>query len=125
MIQNGPARGRWAVSVILRSMANITDPSAVLFCNTEVRPGADKTMQFYWWMKALKQEYLANPNLATLITNDTSLVVDGSATDGRTPITGADVITFLTNVNTFITSLEANSAAILNNFAKISPNPRP
>jgi hypothetical protein len=107
-------------------MANVTDPSAVLFCNGQVRPGADKTMQFYWWMKALKQEYLANPNLATLLPNDaTALVVDGSATDGRTPITGADVQLFLTNINTFITSLEANSSALLNNFAKISVNPRP
>ena len=106
-------------------MANITDPTAILFCNTQVRTGADKTMQFYWWMKALKVEYLANPNLATLLPNDSSPVLDGSATDGRTPITGADVQAFLTNVNTFITSLEANSSAILNNFAKISVNPRP
>lgn len=106
-------------------MANITDPSAVLFCNSQVRAGADKTMQFYWWMKALKVEYMANPNLATLLPNDSSLVIDGSAVDGRTPITGADVQTFLTNVNTFLTSLEANSSAILNNFAKISVNPRP
>jgi hypothetical protein len=106
-------------------MANITDPTAVNFSNTQVRAGADKTMQFYWWMKALKTEYLANPNLATLLPNDASLVVDGSATDGRTPITGADVQSFLTNVNTFITTLEANSSVILNNFAKISVNPRP
>ena len=106
-------------------MANITDPTAVLFCNTQVRPGADKTCQFYWWMKALKQQYLANPNLASLISSDASLVVDGSAQDGRTPITGADVQAFLTNVNTFLTSLEANNAAILNVFAKIAVNPRP
>ena len=105
-------------------MANITDPTAVSFCNGQVRVGADKTMQFYWWMKALKVMYLANPALATLITNDASLIVDGSAQDGRTPITGADVNAFLTNVNTFITSLEANSSAILSNFAKISVNPR-
>jgi hypothetical protein len=106
-------------------MANITDPTAVNFSNTQVRAGADKTMQFYWWMKALKVEYLANPNLATLFPNDASLVVDGSATDGRTPITGADVQSFLTNVNSFISTLEANSSVILNNFAKISVNPRP
>ena len=107
-------------------MANITDSTAVNFVNTQVRAGADKTMQFYWWMKALKVAYASNPNLATLLANDaTATVVDGSATDGRTPITGADVQSFLMNVNTFINTLEANSSALLNNFSKIAVNPRP
>src|ERR1017187_1410051 len=107
-------------------MENMVDPSAILFCNGQVRPGADRTMQFYWWMKALKIEYLANPNLAALIPNDsTAIVIDGAAVDGRTVITGADVQVFLANVNGFITSLEANSGVILSNFAKIAVNPRP
>ena len=107
-------------------MPNITDVTAINFANTQVRVAADKTMQFYWWMKALKQEYLANPGLAAALPNDpTALLVDGSATDGRTPITGADVQLFLSNMNTLLVSLEANSAAILNSFAKIAVNPRP
>lgn len=104
----------------------ITDPSAVYFCNNWVRPGADKTMKFYFWCLALKEYYVANPNLATLIPADaTAIVVDGSAQDGRTPIYGQDVQTFLTNINGLITTVQASSNLILNNFAKISPNPLP
>jgi len=46
-------------------MANIIDPTAVAFCNQEIRPSADRLMQFYWWCKSLKVAYLANPALAT------------------------------------------------------------
>jgi hypothetical protein len=107
-------------------MPNITDPSAVLFCNNSVRSSADRIVQCYWYWKTVKEIYLANPNLATLIPNDaTALVVDGSATDGRTPIYGADVQLLLTNVNALITTLEANSGALLNAFSKIAVNQHP
>jgi hypothetical protein len=105
-------------------MANITDPTAVRFCNEQVRVAADKTVQFYWWCKQLKVEYVANPSLATLIPNDSSPLIDGAAQDGRTVLTGADVNAVLTNINALITSLEANSSAILNIFAKVAVNPR-
>ncbi len=106
-------------------MANITDPTAVLFCNAQVRPTADRIVQLYWWAKTVKQLFLANPTLATLLPNDTSVVVDGSATDGRTQITGADVNSLITNVNAFITSMEATSGALLNAYTKVAVNTHP
>jgi len=106
-------------------MANITDVNAVKFCNEQVRPSADRIMQFYWWCKGLQVQW-ASQGLAAKIPNDaTALVVDGSATDGRTPITGADVIAMLTNLQNLVNSMEANSSLILLQFAKVSVNPRP
>lgn len=104
-------------------MANITDPTAVRFCNEQVRPAADRLVQLYWWLKAVKQEYIATPALASSIPNDaTATVVDGSATDGRTTITGADVQATLADLNSLITSLEATSSAMLNRFYKVAVN---
>jgi hypothetical protein len=105
-------------------MANITDPSAVKFSNEQVRPAADRIMQFYWFCKGLKVQWTSQ-NLAALIPNDASLMVDGSAQDGRTQITGADVNVLLSNLNTFINSLEANTNLMLNQFGKVAVNPRP
>lgn len=104
-------------------MANITDPAAVKFCNEQLRPASDKLIQFYWWLKAVKQTYTANPALATALVNDgTAFVMDGSDTDGRPRITGADVQTIITQLNNLITSLEANSNLILNTFSKAAVN---
>lgn len=101
----------------------ITDPKAVRFCNEQIRPSCDKLTQFYWFIKAVKQEYLATPGLATAIPSSASEVVaDGADTDGRTQITGADVQAALTHLNTLIASLEANNAAMLNLFHKIAVN---
>lgn len=107
-------------------MANITDPTAVLFCNTQIRPTADRIVQLYWWAKAVKVLFLANPSLATLLPNDgTATVVDGSAQDGRSAITGADVNTLIANVNAFIVSMEATSSALLNAYTKVAVNIHP
>lgn len=105
-------------------MANITDPTAIKFSNERARVAADRMLQFYWFCKQLRVFYLANPTLATLIPNDaTAVIMDGSDLDGRNRITGADVQLMLTNLNSLINTLEANSSALLNNFAKISVNP--
>jgi hypothetical protein len=106
-------------------MANITDVNAVKFCNEQVRPSADRIMQFYWWCKGLQIQWTSQ-GLAAKIPNDaTAQVIDGAATDGRTQITGADVITLLSNLQSLITSLEANSNLVLNQVAKLAVNPRP
>lgn len=105
-------------------MANVTNPTAIKFCNERARVAADRMLQFYWFCKALKIYYLANPSLASLIPNDaTAIIVDGQAEDGRSQLTGADIQTMVTNINTFIASMEASSNVLLNNYAKISVNP--
>ena len=58
--------------------------------------------------------------MGALVPNDASVVMDGSATDGRTIITGADVNTLAARVAEFTTLLEAISNQKLNQVAKVS-----
>jgi hypothetical protein len=78
--------------------------------------------QLYNFTKMLQAEYVAE-NWGALFPNDAETIVDGSATDGRTPVTNADVVAFMTHVNTFITAMEASSNAMRNNVLKIAVNP--
>lgn len=101
-------------------MANI-NPQAVLVSNTKIRPAADRFAQLYNFMKALSIQSTADGWLA-LYPNDSVLIGDGSDIDGRTPITNADVRTFMTLVGTFITFMEQSASANLNLATKISVN---
>ena len=105
-------------------MATITDPEAVRFCNEQVRVGADKLAQMYYAAKAIKDEWIANPNLATLIAFDNpDDVVDGSATDGRHPISGIEVNNLITRLGELITDMEAGGNAKLNTVLAVAVNP--
>lgn len=105
-------------------MANIIDPTAVAFSNAKIRPIADKFMKLYWFAKATSSEWTAK-NMSALIPNDSSLVVDGSAVDGRTPITGGDINILLAHLNTFIADLEATTNLKRNQINKVAVNPLP
>lgn len=104
-------------------MANIVDPTAVKFANETIRPAADRLVQLYWLAKNAQQQFTAK-GLAALIPNDTSLVVDGAATDGRTPITGFDVNVVLSYLGAFVTAMEATSSLELNQVGKVAVNTR-
>lgn len=104
-------------------MANITDVQAVAFCNNRIRPLADIYGSIYYRAKLMIAEFNSK-GLASLIPNDgLATVVDGSAVDGRTPITGADVNIFLSNMQALVTQLEATSNLLLNQSAKLWVNP--
>jgi len=94
-------------------MADITNPEAVRFCNERVRVVADRLAQAYTLAKQVQAEWFAN-SMAELLPNDGSLVIDGSATDGRHPITGANVTNIITRCGELITDYEANTNAKLN-----------
>ena len=68
----------------------ITNPEAVRFCNERVRQLADIATKYYYAAKAFTNEWNAT-GMGAKIPNTTDLVVDGSAQDGRSPITGANV----------------------------------
>ena len=88
----------------------ITDPEAV---------------RYYYASRAFQNEWVAT-DMATKIPNDAGeLVVDGSATDGRTPITGQNVNQLQGHINTMITDLEANSNTKLNILLQIEVNGSP
>lgn len=105
-------------------MATITNPQAVLFCNTHVRVMYDKMMQMYNYAKNIESAWTAQ-GLAAIIPNDPAQpVVDGSAQDGRPPLTGANVNVLIANAQTLINTFEANTNLILNQtlIGSVQPN---
>lgn len=95
-------------------MAEITNPEAVKFCNEKVRTAADKLAQLYYTAKSVSQEWTAN-NLGAIIAYDNmDLVVDGSAQDGRHPISGSDVNGLMNRLNEIVADMEASNSAKLN-----------
>jgi len=62
--------------------------------------------------------------IGPLIPNDASVVLDGSATDGRSVITGADVNTLAARVTEFVTLMEEKDNEKLNHIAKVAPVPQ-
>ena len=100
-----------------------TNPQAIKIANDKIRRLGDKFAQLYNAVKSAQIEYTAE-NWATLFPNDAEIIVDGSAEDGRTPITNADVRNFmLTDAVAFLNSLETASNAGRNRVFKIAPNP--
>lgn len=103
-------------------MAEITNPEAVKFCNERVRTVADRLAQMYYEAKAVSDEWTAN-NLGAIIAYDnTDLVVDGSATDGRHPVSGADVNGLMNRLNELVADMQANNNAKLNTVLAVAVN---
>jgi len=100
-----------------------SNPQAILIANTKIRPLADRVARLYNAIKSAQIEYIAE-GWGTLFPNDSEIIVDGSSTDGRTPITNAEVRAFmLTDAAAVLIALEASSNAGRDRVFKISPNP--
>ena len=104
-------------------MADITNPQAIKFSNEQIRPAADRYMQLYWSAKQLVADWTSK-GMAQLFPNDSSVVMDGSDVDGRTPITGADVNIMVSHLNALIADLEASNNLKRNQIQKIAVNER-
>jgi hypothetical protein len=103
----------------------ITDPQAVKFSNDRVRTLADAAAKYYWAAKAFALEWDAT-SMGTLIPSDgAETVVDGSAEDGRMPITGLDINNLKAHTDAMLTDLEANSSAKLGILLQIEVNGSP
>lgn len=99
-----------------------TNPQAVLIANTKIRVAADRFGQLYGYLKILQAEAGAEGWLG-LFPADAELIVDGSAQDGRTPVTNNDMRAFITLAGAYITFMEQTSNANLNLTMKIAVNP--
>ena len=104
-------------------MALIDNPEAVRFCNERVRTAADKLAQLYYTAKSVSQEWAANDLGSVIAYNNADLVVDGSATDGRHPISGIDVNNLVTRLTELVADMEANSSAKLNTVLAVTVHP--
>lgn len=105
-------------------MAEITDPQAVVFANESVRSAADLMAQGYLRAKAAIAAYDAKGLDAVFGANGgADVVVDGSATDGRTPIVGGEVQALVQGLRDLVADFEANSSVKHNLVMKIAVNP--
>ncbi len=105
-------------------MADITDPEAVRFANEKARTLADAMTKAYYAAKGFVNEWAAT-EMDAKIPFTADVFVDGSATDGRTPITGANVRGLKGHVEDMIADLEANTNQKLNILLKIEVNGSP
>ena|SRR5271170_7541672 len=99
-------------------MAN-SNVQAVAFANNYARAGANNVVSCYLTMKRVLQVWTGQDVVAVL-PNDSNLLVDGSAQDGRPPITDAQVNILIANMTTLVASFEASSSLILNQCLQVS-----
>ena len=102
--------------------ADIENPQAVTFANEYVRPGGDRIAQLYYTLDLMEDVWTAQ-NVASLIPDTTDVIVDGSGTDGRPPITGADVRDLIGWSQSFTNDMEANNNLKLKIVLGIAVNP--
>lgn len=105
-------------------MPDITDPEAVRFANEKARTLADAATRYYYAAKSFLNEWDAT-GMGTKISDAADTIVDGSAVDGRTPITGADVNGLKSHVDTMVADLEAAANTKLNILLQIEVNGSP
>src|SRR5262245_65606542 len=98
-------------------------PRLTLFPYTTLfRSMADRLVQAYQMAAGLKQAWFAT-GVNTKFPNDDSLVDDGSAVDGRSPLTGADVNNVVSVTVSFVAQME--QAGVLDILIKAAVNPIP
>jgi hypothetical protein len=101
-----------------------SNPQAILIANSKIRPMADVLAGMFNMLKSAQIEYVAE-GWGALFPADNEIIVDGSAEDGRTPITNNDVRNLiLVHAAAILSALEANANAGRDLAFKIAPNPR-
>lgn len=101
-------------------MPAITDPVAVEFSDTRIRPSADSGAALYWTYKSLIAQWNVS-TASTKITNTTDIVTSPGP-DNRNPITGINAVAIITEAINYVARLEANSNAILNALMAVAVN---
>lgn len=101
------------------AMALQENPQVISYANEDVRQGCDAVIRTYRQLKADVQDWYAK---GLSVPADADLLGDGSATDGRTPITNSDVLLYVSNAEALIAWLEADNNARLNVFLKPNVN---
>lgn len=86
----------------------IDNPQAVRFANESGRTLANTGGEYYYAAKLFLNEWSA-ADIASVMPNDEGeTIVDGSATDGRTPISGLSINQLKGHVQEMVDGLEAN-----------------
>jgi hypothetical protein len=91
----------------MAGMAN-TNAQATTFANTKIRPMADVLYGAYLTAKNIVNEWNSQ-GVSSVIPNDSTLISDGSATDGRPPITNSQATTIITRATELINWMERDT----------------
>ena len=102
-------------------MAN-TNPQAIAFSNGRIRPMADKLAQAYYSCKSLVNDWNDQNVAAVIIPGDSTIIADGSATDGRNQITNDNAYGIVLQAQAFVNSMEASNSANLTAILKVAVN---
>ncbi len=91
----------------------ITDPQVVKWANERARVICDLITRLDYAIAAYKTDYLAE-GIGARITaaGPSEIIVDGSATDGRTPMTGTTLINLSATVNQLRTNFDTAVAGV-------------
>jgi len=110
-------------------MPQITNPQAISFSNSRIRPFADELYALYLDAKAIQAEY-ASKGLNSVFVPTSDQVMDGADVDGRTIIHSQDVNAIMNLINSLINLFETGDVSgkgqgnnnILMNIAKVQVN---
>jgi hypothetical protein len=100
-------------------MANVTDTTIVRFANEQTRIYAECHTRVYYKSVGMLDEWNAL-DMAAVVPNDDSPVIDGSAEDGRPIITGADIHGAIASATVLVGDMQANNNANLNDLLRIA-----
>lgn len=91
-------------------MAENSNPQVIKFANEKIRVAADQLYQAYYFAKQVLLEYNAG-DIGTKIENAGAgeMLSDGSATDGRTRLTGGDIYNMVTALQEFVDYVEGGT----------------
>lgn len=85
-------------------MAN-TNVQAIAFSNSEIRPMADQIFSTYLSAKKIVQNWNSQA-VSAVIPNDSTIIADGAAVDGRAQITDAQATAIITRCQEMISWME-------------------
>lgn len=95
-------------------MAANSNAQAVAFANNRVRPMADQMYRLYLTCKNFVEQWNAQ-GISAVIPSDANLIADGSASDGRAPMTDAQANIIFAHATNLIAYFEGASGAPTNN----------
>lgn len=104
-------------------MADITDATAISFCNEFIRPVADLYAKLYYAAVIVKDQWNAIGTTAAIPNEVADEIIDGAQSDGRKVIYGADISTMMQRLQTVMDDLEASSDTRLKHILAIAVNP--
>ena len=105
-------------------MPDITNPQIVLFSNERGRPMSDVAEDLYLTAKRFQQEWDALVTVVGSVPNTTDIVIDGSAVDGRLPVTGARLNGLKSLADAMVTWFETGSPTRIAQLQLVSVNGR-